>query len=152
MNKLYKLTQEGVKELKAELTRLISERPEVIEKIKAARELGDLSENAEYATAKDEQSRTESRITEIEYILKNVDLIKSPKNDSKVVLGSRVALKGVNGEKSFQVVGTVEADPLQGKISDESPIGQALIGKVVGDTVEIVTPNETLKYSVVTIS
>ncbi len=148
MNKLYKLTKEGIAELQSELDALIADRPEVIEKIKTARELGDLSENAEYSAAKDDQARAETRIQEIEHILKNVDIIKSPKAGSKVGLGSKVTLAGAKGEKVFQVVGTVEADPLQGKISDESPIGQALIGKALNDDVEIVTPSETLTYKI----
>lgn len=152
MKKLFKLTQEGIDELKAELVVLITERPEITERIRTARELGDLSENAEYAAARAEQERAEGRIGEIEHILKNVEVIAAPKNGSKVHLGSKVTLKGANGvTKQFQVVGTVEADPLEGKISDESPIGKALLNKKVGDDVEIVTPAETLSYTVASI-
>lgn len=152
MKKLFKLTQEGIDELKAELAVLITERPEITERIRTARELGDLSENAEYAAARAEQERAEGRIGEIEHILKNVEVIAAPKNGNKVHLGSKVTLKGVNGvTKQFQVVGTVEADPLEGKISDESPIGKALLNKKVGDDVEIVTPAETLSYTVASI-
>jgi len=152
MKKLFKLTQDGIDEMKQELEQLIAERPEVTERIRTARELGDLSENAEYASARAEQERNESRIAEVEHILKNVEVISAPKNGTKVHLGSIVKLKGQGKEKQFQVVGTVEADPLSGKISDESPIGKALLGKKVGDEVEIVTPAETITYTVDSIS
>lgn len=152
MKKTYKLTKEGVAELEAELKQLIEQRPEITERIKTARELGDLSENAEYATAKDEQSKTEARITELEYILKNVELIKSPKKNDTIVIGSKVLLKADKAEKEFQIVGTVEADPLEGKISDESPIGQALLGKKIGDKFEYKTPSGTINYIIEKIS
>lgn len=152
MKKLFKLTQDGIDELSTELDQLIAERPEITERIRTARELGDLSENAEYASARAEQERAEARIAEIEHILKNVDVISAPKGGGKVHLGSTVTLKGNGKEKHFQVVGTVEADPLSGKISDESPIGKALLGKKVGDEVEIVTPAETATYKVTKIA
>lgn len=151
MNKQFKLTKEGVTELEDEVKELVAKRPEIAERIKTAREFGDLSENAEYSSARQEQERVESRITEIEHILQNVEVINKTKGDKKVQLGSKVVLK--NGStKEFQVVGTVEADPMNGKISDESPIGQALMNKKVGDEVEIKTPAETTKYKVVSIS
>lgn len=153
MKKLFKLTQDGVNELQLELDELIANRPDVTERIKSARELGDLSENAEYASARAEQERNENRIAEIDHILKNVDIISAPKNSTVVHLGTTVELKANNGkEKKFQIVGTVEADPMAGKISDESPIGKALLGKRVGDEVEIVTPAETTMFSVVAIA
>jgi len=136
MKKQFYLTKEGIDELKSELEELISQRGPIAERIKTAREFGDLSENAEYSAARQEQERVESRIAEIEHILLNVEVITKPKGDSKVQLGSTVTLK--DGEtKTFQVVGTVEADPMNGKISDESPIGKALMGKKVGEEVEI---------------
>lgn len=153
MNKRYRLTQEGVTELKIELDRLIAQRGAVAESIKTAREFGDLSENAEYQTARQVQEKNEARISEIEHILQNFEVIKAPKGDSKVQLGSKVKLLSKDGKtKEFQVVGTVEADPLEGKISDESPLGQAALGKKVGDEVEIKTPIETAIYKVVDIS
>ncbi len=152
MKKQFYLTKNGVAELEAELKALISERGPVAERIKAAREFGDLTENAEYSSARAEQENLENRVSEIEHILQNVEIITKPKGDSKVQLGSTVKLKGEAGQaKAFQVVGTVEADPLDGKISDESPIGQALIGKKVGDTVEIQTPVETASYKITSI-
>ncbi len=149
MKKQFKLTQPGITELKAEVAQLISERSEVADRIKTAREFGDLSENAEYSSARQDQDRAESRIAEIENILQNVEVIKAPKGDAKVQLGSTVSLKSDGGKtKQFQVVGTVEADPLNGKISDESPIGQALLGKKNGETVEIKTPADTTTYKI----
>lgn len=155
MKKQFHLTKEGVAELKQELDKLVAERGPIAERIRTAREFGDLAENAEYAAAREEQEHVESRIAEIENILQNVDVIRKPANDSKVRLGSGVKLKAkaVGGKtKEFQVVGTVEADPLNGKISDESPIGQALMGQKVGDEVEIKTPAETAVYKIVAIS
>src|SRR5476649_2513536 len=152
MKKLFRLTQAGVNELKVELEALIAKRVGIADAIKTARELGDLAENAEYQSARAEQDRHETRITDIENILQNVEIIKKPRGDSKVQLGSIVKLKSNGKPKEFQVVGTVEADPLSGKISDESPIGQALLGKKVGDTVEIATPVDTSTYKVVDIS
>lgn len=153
MKKQFHLTKEGVAELKKELAELIAQRGPVAERIRTAREFGDLAENAEYSSAREEQEKVEGRIAEIENILQNVDVIKKPANDSKVRLGSGVKLKSKQGGKmkEFQVVGTVEADPLNGKISDESPIGKALIGQKVGDAVEIQTPSETATYKIVDI-
>jgi transcription elongation factor GreA len=154
MKKQFKLTQDGIDELKSELEGLIAKRTDIAESIKLAREQGDLSENAEYHAAKDEHEKNESRILEIENILGSVELIKKPKGDNKVQLGSTVMLKSHTSgtTKQFTVVGTVEADPLNGKISDESPIGRALLGKKVNDDVEIVTPAETTTYKVTEIS
>lgn len=152
MKKLFRLTQAGVDELKSELDGLVAKRPAITDAIKSARELGDLSENAEYQSALAEKDRTEARISEIENILANVEIIKKPRGDSKVQLGSVVKLKGSGKTKEFQVVGTVEADPLNGKISDESPIGQALLGKKEGETVEIKTPTDTTTYKIADIS
>ncbi|HET7301809.1 MAG TPA: transcription elongation factor GreA [Candidatus Saccharimonadales bacterium] len=155
MKKQFHLTPQGVAELKAELQELIALRSEIAERIKTAREFGDLSENMEYSAARQDQERNENRISEIEAILANAVVIDTPKSGGKVVLGSTVVLKnkGDKGKsKQFQIVGTVEADPLNGRISDESPIGQALLGKKVGDEVEIKTPAETAVYIVAEIS
>ncbi len=151
MKKQFRLTQAGVDELQSELDALIAKRPGIADAIKTARELGDLAENAEYQSARAEQERNETRISEVENILLNAEIIKKPRGDSKVQLGSVVKLKGSTKTKEFQVVGTVEADPLSGKISDESPIGQALIGKQVGESVEIKTPAETATYKIASI-
>lgn len=152
MNKQFYLTREGVDELKSELESLTAMRGTIAERIKTAREFGDLSENAEYTSARQEQERVEGRIAEIEHILQNVEVITKPHGGSKVRLGSTVKLKADGKTKEFQVVGTVEADPLNGKISDESPIGQALMGKKEGEEVEIKTPVETSIYRIVAIA
>ncbi len=155
MNKLFHLTKPGVDELKAELAELVSQRALIADRIKTAREFGDLGENMEYTAAMQDKERNENRIIEIEHILANVQVIKAPKGDSKVVLGSNIKLKSKNGDgktKQFQVVGTVEADPLNGKISDESPIGKALMGKAEGEEVEIKTPAESSVYVIASIS
>src|ERR1041385_2199128 len=119
MKKLFSLTQEGLDELKAEHSELVAQRTHLADRIRMARELGDLSENAEYQAAREEQDRLEARIGELEHVLQNMQLIKKTKGDGHVRLGSSVKLKGPRGiYKDFQVVGTMEADPLNGKISD----------------------------------
>jgi transcription elongation factor GreA len=144
MKKLFNLTQEGADELKSELDTLIKQRVVIADRIKQARELGDLSENAEYQTAREEQDRLEARIGELEHVLTNMQIIKKPKTNGHVRLGSSVILKASSKTKEFQIVGTMEADPIHGKVSDESPIGQALLGKKVGDKAQIKTPAETV--------
>jgi transcription elongation factor GreA len=147
MKKLFHLTQAGIDELKAELDTLKIKRVETAEAIKVARELGDLSENAEYQSARQEQERNDGRIDEIEHILANVEVIKGGKGKT-VGLGSTVTLKGGKSDLVFQVVGTIEADPLARKISDESPIGKALLGKKEGEEVEIVLPAGANTYKI----
>lgn len=153
MKKQFHLTPDGHAELVAEQKALIENRSKIAEAIATARSQGDLSENAEYHAAKDEQSKNEARLEEVEHILQSSEIIAAPKGNSKVSLGSTVKLKSEDGKtKEFQVVGTVEADPLNGKISDASPIGQALMGKKDGEEVEIKTPAETLVYKIIDIS
>ena len=152
MKKIFRLTQDGVNVLKAEHAGLVGQRVNVAARIKAARELGDLSENAEYQTAREEQDRLEARISELEHVLQNSQIIKKPKNDGHVRLGSSVALRNAGKPLHFQVVGTMEADPAHGKISDESPIGKALLGKQVGDRAEIKTPAGVHAYKITEIS
>jgi transcription elongation factor GreA len=153
VKKQFHLTKEGVQELEVELKTLAAQRGQIAERIKTAREFGDLTENAEYSSARQEQDRNEARISEIENILLNVQVITKPRSDGAVRLGSTVKLRSTTGKsKQLQIVGTIEADPLDGKISDESPIGQALMGKKVGEQVEIKTPAEITKYKIVDIS
>lgn len=148
MKKVFHLTKDGVAELEAEKVALLVKRTETAEAIKVAREMGDLAENAEYQSARQEQERNDARLEEVDYILANVELIKTS-HGKKVGLGSTVTLKHAKGkELVFQVVGTIEADPIAQKISDESPIGKALIGKKEGDEVEIQTPAETKTYKI----
>lgn len=152
MKKLFHLTQSGVDQLKAERDELLALRGPIAERIKTAREFGDLAENAEYTSARQEQERVEGRIAEIEHILLNVEIIEKPNGDTKVQLGSTVKLKSNGKSKEFQVVGTVEADPLKGKISDESPIGRALMGKKEGEDVEIANSHDIVRYKIVDIA
>jgi len=151
MKKLYQITDEGKRELENELTELKSRRGDIADKIAEARDYGDLSENAEYDAAREEQGLVESRIAEIEDILLNAEIIKSGKS-SKVILGSKVELKTGKKTVVYSVVGPVEADPLEGKISNESPIGEALMGKKVGDSAMITTPKGDITYEIVSIS
>lgn len=153
MKKQFHLTSTGKAELEQEHKALCDKRAQLAEDIATARSQGDLAENAEYHAAKDDQARNEARIEEIEHILANSDIIKDKKSASKVSLGSVVKLKSDDGQtKQFQVVGTVEANPLEGKISDESPIGQALMGKKEGEQVEIKTPADTCIYKITDIA
>ncbi len=152
MKKQFQLTADGIKELENEMKTLVGSRGDIAERIKTAREFGDLSENAEYSAARQEQEKTESRIAEIEHVLKNAETIASPKKKDVVELGNTVELKNKDGNKKFTVVGSVEANPLEGKISNESPIGQVLMGKKVGEEVEIKTPAATNKYKIVSVA
>lgn len=146
MKKVYQITAEGKAELEKELAELKERRSEIAERIAAARDYGDLSENAEYDAAREEQGIVETRVLEIEEILMNFELIK-PKKGDKIHVGSTVDLK--NGKKvTYTVVGPVEADPLEGKISNESPIGAALMGKKEGDRVTIETPKGSVTYTI----
>lgn len=137
----FQLTQEGVDNLKIELAFLKDvKRDENLEALKEARAQGDLSENADYDAARNEQARIESRIAEIENIIKNVKIIKTTSEDI-VNIGKAVQVRFIaNGEiKKFDLVGSIEADPKAGKISIESPIGKAMLNKAEGDTVEVKT-------------
>ncbi len=140
-NNSYKLTQKGIDKLKAELERLkTTDRDRNLEALKDARSQGDLSENADYDAARDEQARIEARIKEIENILKNAELIRDDKNNNKVTIGKTVKLK-INDDdpKEFNIVGSLEADPFDNKISNESPIGKAVLGHKKGDKTRIKT-------------
>lgn len=150
MKKQYQITLEGKKELEAELAELKSRRGEVADKISEARDFGDLSENAEYDAAREEQGLLETRIAEIEEIVNNADIIKAS-SKSAVGLGSKVELKIGAKKVTYTVVGPVEANPLEGKISNESPIGMALYGKKEGDKVTIETPKGDITYTIVTV-
>ena len=129
------LTAEGKKELEKELDELIKGRPEIAEKIATARSFGDLSENEEYSSARNEQKMAESRIMEIQEILKNARIIRGGKKD-KVVLGATVSLKMGNRKVEYTIVGPTEANPLEGRISNESPIGKILFGHKAGEELE----------------
>ena len=133
IKKSVSLTAEGKKELEKELDELIKGRPEITERIATARAFGDLSENEEYSSARSEQKMAESRILEIQEILKNAKIIKGGKKN-KIDLGANVTLDMGGREVSYTVVGPTEANPLEGKISNESPIGKALLGRKAGES------------------
>ncbi len=142
-NKKVYLTEEGLKDLKEELDILINEkRPKNIQSIKEARSLGDLSENADYDAAKNEQAQIEGRIKTIEKMLENVEIIKETSKDV-VSLGSTVSIKYVDDDDTdeYKIVGSQEADPFESRISNESPIAQALLNHKVGDIVVVESPN-----------
>lgn len=147
MKKQYQITEEGRQELAAELADLKGRRGKIAEKIAAARDLGDLSENADYDAARDEQGQAETRIGEIEDILLNAEIIATKKG-SKIVVGSLVSLKTNGKTVSYRLVGPVEADPLDGKISNESPIGKAMLGLKVGESFTIETPKVKKTYKI----
>ena len=146
------LTYEGVKKYEDELQELkVVKRKEVAQKIKEAREQGDLSENAEYDAAKDEQRDIEARIEELEKILKNSEVVVEEEVDINVIsIGCQVKILDMefNEELEYKIVGSTEANSLKGKISNESPVGQALLGKKIGDVAEVETQVGVLKYKV----
>lgn len=149
--KQFDVTEEGLAELVAELEELKSQRGEMADRIATAREFGDLSENSEYDAARSEQGAAETRIAEIEDILLNVNIIddKATKK-STVAMGSTIEIAKVGQKKvtKYQLVGPIEADPLDGKISNESPIGKAAFGKKVGDKFKVDTPKGSTEYQI----
>lgn len=150
------LTEEGLKALEEELQDLkVNRRKEVAQKIKEAREQGDLSENAEYDAAKEEQRDIELRIEEIDKILKNAELVVDDDIDSSVInIGCTVKIKDLEFKEDmeYKIVGSTEANSLKGKISNESPVGKALIGAKKGQTVEVEAPSGILKYKILEIT
>ena len=155
MSKTYKFTEEGLKKLEAELEDLKTNgRRDIAERIKIARGYGDLSENSEYDEAKNEQAKIEARIVELEAMLKNYEIITDDEiSGDKVVIGVTVTIKDANSKEQFTyaIVGSAEADPISGKISDESPVGKALIGHKVKETVEVELPDGKALYKIVDI-
>jgi transcription elongation factor GreA len=153
MSKKYLLTQEGLLKLNEELKHLINERrKEVIERIREAAAHGDLSENADYAQAREEQSFIEGRIQEIEDTIKNAEIITASHQHSTVTIGSTIKVKVSGKEKTYTIVGSNEANPLEGKISNESLVGRALLGKKVGEKISVQAPAGDMEYEVVTIN
>ena len=147
------ISKEKFQELMEELQFLKDTmRRKVAEKISKAKGLGDLSENAEYSEAKDEQALLEKKIAELEDIIETVTIVKKSKNQEIVSIESTVKLK-YNGQiKEYMIVGSKEADPTQGKISNESPLGSALMGHRVGDSIEVKTPKGLVEYKILEIS
>ena len=154
-DKKHILTYAGLKKYEDELQDLkVNRRREIAQKIKEAREQGDLSENAEYDAAKDEQRDIEARIEELEKILKNAEVVVEEEADlDKVSIGCSVKILDCEFEEEleYKIVGSTEANSLKGKISNESPVGKALLGKQVGDTVTVETPAGEFSYKVLSI-
>ena len=148
------LTKEKFEELELELMRLKTEgRKEVTESLKIAKELGDLSENSQYIEARDEQQRVERRISEIEQMLKEAEIItRKPKKRDAVEVGATVEASRNGDTVKFFIVGSSETNPMGGYISNESPLGRVLMGKKVGDTVEVKTPSGKTNYKIQSIS
>ena len=152
--KEFLLTSEGFLELETELNTLKNEdRPRVIEAIKEARAQGDLSENADYDAARDEQAKIEARIQELEYMLEHAKIIEKSSGD-KVSVGTTVTVKYVDDdeEEVYSIVGSMEADPFENKISNESPIGKAIMNKKVGETISVESPNGSYDIEIVSIA
>ncbi len=144
------ISQEGYDKLKDEMTFLATvRRKEIAERIERAKELGDLSENAEYSEAKDAQALNEGRVLELANTLKNVTVVHSGSSSEEVAMGSKVTVKSKNGEKQYTIVSFNEADPLSGKISNESPLGVAFLHHHKGEEVEVETPKGIIRYKII---
>lgn len=152
MNEELYLSEDGLKELQDELKGLLDQRKAITEKIKEAREYGDLSENAEYQEAKSNQSFVEGRIEEIQSILKMAKVMNNSNGNKEISLGSKVRVKLSEKHMEYHIVGSNEANPMEGKISNESPIGQALLGRRKGDKVAVTTPAGEQELLIVEIS
>ena len=146
------LSPEGIETLKKELQELkTKKRQEIARRLQEAKDLGDLSENAEYFEAKEAQSLNENRIAELEELLKNAVVIKTPSAEDVVRIGSTIETKSNSNTEVFSLVGSAEAKPQEGKISNESPLGRAFLGKKAGDEVEVKTPGGIVKYKIIKI-
>ncbi|WP_440895918.1 transcription elongation factor GreA [Amphibacillus sp. Q70] len=156
IDKSYYMTKEGKEKLMEELEHLKTvRRPEVVERIKIARDFGDLSENSEYDAAKDEQAFVESRISQVEMMIRNSQIIESDQTDPNVVaMGKTVTFKELpdGDEEEYTIVGSAEADPFEGKISNDSPIAKSLIGHEVGQEVTVPTPAGDMQVRIITVS
>jgi transcription elongation factor GreA len=143
------VTQEGYEQLKNELVELKERRPAVLDRLGKARAMGDLRENSEYTAAKEEQGLIEGRIRELEELIKNAEVIRVDEGDHSIQIGSTVQVE-VNGTSdTFHIVGEFEADPMNKKLSQSSPIGKALLGKQTGDKVEVEVPIGKIVYNIV---
>ena len=142
------ISQEGLEQLKSELLELKQKRHEIAKRLEEAKALGDLSENAEYQDAKEQQAFNEGKVAELEQMIRDAVVINKTEKKDIVRIGSIVNVK-CNGEKlSFHIVGSEEADPAAGKISNESPLGKAFLGRKAGETVEAETPRGKIKYTI----
>ena len=147
------LSRDGLDKLRSELESMLSvKRPEVAQRIHDAKEHGDLSENAEYEDAKNEQAFVEGRIQTLEALIKNATLIDGHPTNDHVQIGSTVKVSGPDGSQSFTIVGSTEAKPAEGRISNESPVGRALLGKKKGEKVVVKVPAGDFTYKIVAIT
>jgi transcription elongation factor GreA len=148
------ITKEGLAKLQSELEHLLSvRRQEIADKIKRAREMGGTENNAEYEDAKNDQAFVEGRILMLENIVKNATVIESPALPGVVEIGDKVLIQNQDGKiEQFIIAGSAEANPIEGKISNESPVGKALLGKKIGDEVEVTTPAGVLKFLIMDVS
>ncbi|OZU89876.1 transcription elongation factor GreA [Virgibacillus indicus] len=155
IEKSYYMTQEGKQKIEEELHYLKTERrQEVVERIKVARDFGDLSENSEYDAAKDEQAFVESRIAQVEKMIRNAVIIESDNDNPDLVsLGKSVTFKELpdGEEETYTIVGSAEADPFEGKISNDSPMARSLIGQEIGAEVSVVTPGGDIQVKIVNV-
>ncbi|WP_213422892.1 transcription elongation factor GreA [Bhargavaea massiliensis] len=152
--KKFPMTQAGKEKLLEELEYLKTvKRKEVVERIKVARSFGDLSENSEYDSAKEDQAFIEGRISTLESMIRNAEIIEDNGDDDRVQLGKTVTFKEVpdGDEESYTIVGSAEADPFEGRISNDSPIARGLLGRTVGDRVKIMTPGGEMDVEIVSI-
>jgi transcription elongation factor GreA len=147
------ISSDGLQRLQEELeTRKTVTRRDIAEKIGAAKELGDLSENFEYQEAKEEQGSNEVRIAELEAMIKDAQIVVRQSGGDTIVLGTTFDAEAGGSKKTFQMVGSNEANPIEGKISNESPIGQAFIGRKVGEKVSVAVPSGTIVYKITRIA
>ncbi len=147
------MTNDGLEKAEKELGELIARRKDVADRIQSAKELGDLSENAEYAMAREDQAFLEGKIAELEGLLQNaVVLPKTNGNGAVVSLGSRITIQSDRGTQEYTIVGSNEVDPLRGKISSSSPLGQAFLGRKRGEVVPVTTPRGVTQYTITDIA
>ncbi len=150
-DKLY-ITKDGLNKLKAELSELRDVKvPEIAKRIKLARDLGDISENAEYDAAKHEQAVIEGKIKELEDIIKHSEIVSDSNGNGEVYVGSKVVVHIEGDEEEFHIVGALEANPIEKKISHESPLGASLLGKKVGDKIDVDAPIGKVTYTILKI-
>jgi transcription elongation factor GreA len=147
------ISRDGLEKLRKELDEMVSvRRPEIAQRIHDAKEHGDLTENAEYEDAKNEQAFVEGRIQTLEALIKNATIIDEHHTNDHVQIGSTVKVKGPDGSVSFTIVGSTEAKPTEGRISNESPVGRALLGHRKGETIQVQVPAGDIAYTIVAIS
>lgn len=147
------VTKEGLKKLQTEFNeRTTTTRQEIARAIKEAKDQGDLSENAEYSAAKEQQTENEARVAQLEMLIKESRVVERDQNDKSAQIGAKVDVRANGQEYVFEIVGSNEANPAERKISNESPIGQALIGACEGDTVDVETPSGTVQYEIISIN